>query len=50
MAETDRVSPDLYCPKCNLPIPDPLVCRDCTAVICRRCGTPLERVDDLGIG
>jgi len=26
------------------------VCGDCTAIICRRCGTPLERVDELGIG
>jgi hypothetical protein len=31
-------------------VDDPLVCGDCHAVICRQCGTPLERVDDLGIG
>ena len=41
---------DLYCPKCNVPVNDPLVCGDCLAVICRSCGTPLEKVDDLGIG
>ena len=31
-------------------VTDPLVCGDCSAVICRRCGTPLERIDELGIG
>jgi hypothetical protein len=41
---------DFYCPKCSLPVSDPLVCGDCAALICRICGTPLERVDDLGIG
>jgi hypothetical protein len=41
---------EFYCPRCNMPVPDPLVCGDCSAVICRRCGTPLERVDELGIG
>lgn len=50
VAENERVSLDLYCPECKLPVPDPLVCGDCTSVICRRCGTPLERVDELGIG
>ncbi len=40
----------LYCPKCSQEVADPLVCGDCGAVICRRCGTPLENVDDLGIG
>ncbi len=39
-----------YCPTCNQAVTDPLACGDCTALICRRCGTPLERVDDLGIG
>ena len=43
-------SPEFYCPKCEKPVSDPLVCGDCTALICRVCGTPLERVDDLGIG
>jgi hypothetical protein len=31
-------------------VADPLACGDCSAIICRQCGTPLERVDDLGIG
>jgi len=29
---------------------DPLTCGDCSAVICRVCGTPLEVPEDLGIG
>ena len=41
---------DFYCPKCAVPVADPLVCGDCSAVICRVCGTPLERADDLGVG
>jgi len=40
----------LYCPNCEQEVYDPLVCGDCAAVICRRCGTPLEKVDELGIG
>jgi len=40
----------LYCPACKAEVPDPLVCRDCGAVICRKCGTPLEKIDELGIG
>ena len=32
------------------PVADPLACGDCSAIICRKCGTPLERVDELGIG
>jgi hypothetical protein len=51
--EETRESPppvELYCPKCALAVTDPLVCGDCLAVICRRCGTPLERADDLAIG
>ncbi len=40
----------LYCPTCGQEVADPLVCGDCAAVICRRCGTPLEKVDELGIG
>ncbi|MBV9507505.1 MAG: hypothetical protein JO323_21125 [Acidobacteriia bacterium] len=50
MAETDPAATEFYCPVCARPVPDPLVCGDCTAVICRVCGTPLERIDDLGIG
>ncbi len=43
-------SPDLYCPTCAKPVTDPLVCGDCHAVICRVCVTPLEKIDDLGVG
>lgn len=45
-----KESAELYCPKCAQPVDDPLVCGDCLAVICRRCGTPLERADELGVG
>lgn len=41
---------EYYCPRCQKPVPDPLACGDCSALICRQCGTPLERVDELGIG
>lgn len=40
----------LYCPKCAEEVTNPLICGDCSAVICRRCGTPLESPDELGIG
>jgi hypothetical protein len=45
-----QTSEPLYCPTCDRQVDDPLVCGDCAAVICRRCGTPLEKVDELGIG
>ncbi len=48
-AEGETPTP-LYCPTCDQEVDDPLVCGDCAAVICRRCGTPLEKVDELGIG
>ena len=41
---------EYYCPRCEQPVADPLACGDCSAIICRKCGTPLERVDELGIG
>jgi len=41
---------EFYCPQCNRGVTDPLICGDCSSIICRRCGTPLERVDELGIG
>jgi hypothetical protein len=41
---------DFYCPQCHAAAPDPLVCGDCAAIICRRCGAPLEKIDELGIG
>lgn len=51
MAETrDAESEPLYCPACEAEVADPLVCGDCGAVICRNCGTPLEKVDELGVG
>ncbi len=28
----------------------PLVCGDCSAVLCRVCGTPLESADELAFG
>jgi len=40
----------LYCPTCAREVDDPLTCGDCSAVICRICGTPLEIPEDLGIG
>jgi hypothetical protein len=40
----------LYCPNCAREVTDPLTCGDCSAVICRICGTPLEAPDELGIG
>ena len=42
--------PLLYCPNCAREVEDPLTCGDCSAVICRKCGTPLEMPEDLGIG
>jgi hypothetical protein len=41
---------DYYCARCRQPVSDPLACGDCASLICRRCGTPLEQVDELGIG
>ena len=41
---------EFYCPTCAVAVDDPLVCGDCHALICRKCGTPLERIDELGIG
>jgi hypothetical protein len=50
--DPDSVKPmrDFYCPQCSREVEDPLVCGDCSAVICRTCGTPLESAKDLGIG
>jgi len=41
---------ELYCPVCAREVTDPLTCGDCSAVICRVCGTPLESADDMTIG
>jgi hypothetical protein len=40
----------LWCPSCGREVNDPLVCGDCSAVICRVCGTPLESADELAFG
>ena len=40
----------LYCPVCAVEVSDPLTCGDCSAVICRQCGTPLESSDELARG
>jgi len=40
----------LWCPMCARAVSDPLVCGDCSAVICRVCGTPLESADELAFG
>lgn len=40
----------LWCPTCARSVDDPLVCGDCSAVICRVCGTPLESPDELAFG
>jgi len=46
----EEPSAALYCPVCAVEVKDPLICGDCSAVICRRCGTPLESSDELGMG
>ncbi len=54
MADTEKPAPSsaeaLYCPNCAREVTDPLICGDCSAVICRVCGTPLEASADLGMG
>ncbi len=49
-AEFPPPQPALYCPRCEKAVTDPLVCGDCSAVICRTCGTPLESADELAMG
>ncbi|MCS6952033.1 MAG: hypothetical protein RMK57_01265 [Bryobacterales bacterium] len=46
----EAASLQYYCPRCDRLVNDPLVCGDCSALICRYCGTPLESVDELGVG
>jgi hypothetical protein len=46
----DPSASSFYCPNCAKEVNDPLTCGDCSAIICRRCGTPLESPDELGIG
>jgi hypothetical protein len=54
MTEPPKTAPKppeaLYCPNCAREVIDPLICGDCSAVICRVCGTPLESSSDLGMG
>jgi hypothetical protein len=45
-----RPSDVLYCPQCAREVSDPLTCGDCSAVICRVCGTPLESSDEMAMG
>ncbi|HUY82145.1 MAG TPA: hypothetical protein VMU92_10525 [Acidobacteriaceae bacterium] len=40
----------LWCPACARAVSDPLVCGDCSSVICRVCGTPLESADEFAFG
>jgi hypothetical protein len=49
-AAQDAGAAEFYCVECRKEVSKPLVCGDCGALICRECGKPLERVDDLGIG
>jgi hypothetical protein len=50
MPEPDTAAAEFYCPNCAQAVKDPLVCGDCQALICRACGTVLERIDELGMG
>lgn len=47
---TQKRAANLWCPVCARAVNDPLVCGDCSAVICRVCGTPLESADELAFG
>ncbi|HTR26629.1 MAG TPA: hypothetical protein VMI10_21850 [Terriglobales bacterium] len=49
-ASERKTPPVLYCPVCAIEVTDPLTCGDCSAVICRRCGTALESADELAMG
>jgi hypothetical protein len=46
----ERGPAPMWCPRCAREVTDPLVCGDCSAVICRICGTPLESADELAMG
>jgi hypothetical protein len=48
--ETGKTAVVFYCPICAVEVSDPLTCGDCSAIICRRCGTPLENSDELAMG
>jgi len=40
-------SSGFYCPSCERAVKDPLSCGECTATICRVCGTPLEISEEI---
>ncbi len=50
MTDADTEAIRFYCPRCQQPVDDPLTCGDCLALICRRCGHPVENADDLAVG
>jgi len=50
MSDVQPAAAEFYCPNCAHPAPDPLLCGDCGALLCRTCGKPVERIDELGIG
>jgi hypothetical protein len=50
MGDDAQPAAEFYCPRCARPVADPLACGDCASLICRVCGAPLERIDELGIG
>lgn len=45
--EQEDLDSSLYCPSCARQVDDPLTCGDCSAVICRVCGTPLRTPEDI---
>lgn len=49
-AKQQHAAQSFYCASCNQAVGNPLTCGDCSAVICRVCGTPLEMPEELGIG
>jgi hypothetical protein len=49
-APSATANAELWCATCARVVADPLVCGDCSAVICRVCGTPLESADELAFG
>jgi len=46
-AELEDSDSSLYCPSCAHKVRDPLTCGDCSAVICRICGTPLKMPEEI---
>ncbi|MGA8580043.1 MAG: hypothetical protein WB579_15265 [Bryobacteraceae bacterium] len=50
MSDAQPATAEFYCPNCAQPVPEPLLCGDCGALLCRTCGKPVERIDELGIG